>query len=508
MNTLQSSLCGVMRCHVICFFLCAIALFPATLSAQQLPAEQQVVLESAYDTSAKTNELIIATAENPPEQDSTAEGSDPAGAATFSNVLFGDAATTEKIFGGRGGYFHPYFSVEEKYTDNLFNINIDQVEVFLTSVSTGAWFSLPRLDGVPIKLATHNAAIGGARLSLSEKKSFDRFQAYLAGDLNYRSYSDYTDLNNFAWRLEGLYQQNLPAGISFRFIDRFSRDQDTFDRGSFLPQDFTVDGDNTHVSSPPSLVRSYYSNLAHLSTIVDLSGRFSTQLDFTSFYLSYDKEENNWLNRMDTRYSASIAYKYSPKTSFFVEYDYAVVTYDTEQTNDGSSSFFYTGINWKGSEKTSLMVKGGYQSKKYDSDLSEKVGAFTAEARLNYKITDKTSIAANLYKALEESNSLTNNGVDTIAAGLHYEQRFNYRVLGRVDFSYEQNNYQGFTRTAINDTIDNRKDMLFSVRPAVEYTFRDWLRCDLAYTFENRSSDVDIYDFTTQTITLSMNIAF
>lgn len=420
----------------------------------------------------------------------------------------GEEVTTEKMFGKRGGYFHPFFSLRGEWTDNLYNINIDQVESSMLLTSAGLWFGLPRVEEIPIHFATHNTAIGGARLSAHGSDTFERFQTYLFGGVDYKHYSQNSDLNIFLWRLEGMYQQNLPAGISVRFIDRFSRGRDAFDRGSFLPSDFSGEDENVVVSSTPSLIRKYYSNLADLNLATDMAGKLTTFFSIANFFLDYTDEDNSWLDRSDTRYTLTLAYKYSPKTSVFSQINYAVVEYDTENEKDGTSWSGYGGINWQGSTKTSLSVKAGYQERKFDAELLAGVGTFTTGLQLDYAVTDKTRISLDLYKALEESDSLLNTGMDTFAGSFHYEQQFNYRMLGRMDLIYEKNDYEQFTSTLNNDNIADREDIVFSVRPAIEYTLRDWLICDLAFIFENRNSNLNIFDYTTQTATISLDIAF
>lgn len=481
--------------YLIMHVACAFFFLPGTLFAQ------------GNGTSNILPEINLLPAQTEAGSTSPETSSNPAKNSTDSYVV-GEEVTTEKMFGRKGGYIHPYFNLQEEWTNNLYNINIDEIDNFRTAASAGVWFGFPRVDEAPINFSTHNSALGGTRLSLREDDSFNRTLLYLFGVVDYNMYSANSNLNHLSWRLEGLYQQNLPAGISLNIIDRLTRDQDAFDVGSFLPQDFTREEGNIYVSSTPSLIRKYYSNLANLSIVFNTPSKFSGELQLSNFLLNYDNEENNWLNRSDTRYSASVKFNYSQKTNFFITYDHVIITYDTATRSDGNSSFYTAGTTWKGSDKGSLLLQGGYQTKKYDTGIAEELTTFTTQMRLNYSITDKTKIHFDLYKALEETNSTIQSGMDTIAANFHYEQRFSYKFLGKIDFSYETNDYERLTNTIINDSIENRKDYSFMVRPALEYTIRDWMRIDLAYIFDNRNSSENIYDFTTQTITISLEITF
>ena len=417
--------------------------------------------------------------------------------------------TTEEMFGHRGGYLHPFLGIREEFTDNLYNIKVDKVENLLTILSPGIWLSAPRLKEVPVSLAPHNAAVGGIRYSVPGSGTFERYQTYLLGALDYKSYSANSDLDHTAWRVEGMYQQNLPVGLSLRLMDRYTRDQDRFDMGSFLRQDFTVEPGSISVSSTPSRIRPYYSNQAIVSANLNAGEHFSALVNYINFYLDYDEAVNAWLDRTDNSLGLSLSYNYSPKTSFFLEYDHALLGYATDTENDSQNTFYYGGVSWQGSEKTSLMVKAGYQLKEYDAAESDDAGTFAMEAQLNYLITDKSKIGLNLSKALEETDSLLNRGKDTLAGRLRYEQRITSRIQGYVELWYELNDYEGFDRAGIDYLpVEARQDKRYLVRPGLQYFFKDWLVGELSYAFEDRNSNDAFYDFTSQSVFLSLNTAF
>ncbi|HBI14604.1 MAG TPA: hypothetical protein DDY20_03670 [Desulfobulbaceae bacterium] len=417
--------------------------------------------------------------------------------------------STSDLFGPRGGYLHPFLGIREEYTDNVYNIDVDKVENFLTTVSTGAWLSAPRLKEVPASIAPHNAAVAGMRYSVPASGSFERFQTYLLGALDYKTYSTESDLDYTAWHLEGMYQQNLPAGISFRVRDRYTRDQDRFDIGSFQLQDFIVEPGGISVRSTPSQIRDYISNQAIFSTHLEFGERFSAMFNFINFFLDYEDDKDEWLDRTDNSLGLTLSYKYSPKTSFFIEYDRAVISYSADTPNDSQDSFFFGGINWQGSAKTSLIAKGGYQLKQYDIEDNEDSDTFTMEAQLNYLITDKTKIGFSLYRAMEETDSLRNRGMVSTAARLRYDQRISYRIQGGIELGFEENDYDGFDPTVpVFLPEEARLDTRYLVRPSLHYFFRDWLVGELSYTFEDRNSTDTYYDFTSNTFFFSINAAF
>ncbi len=390
----------------------------------------------------------------------------------------------------------------------MYNLNVDETDNFLTIISPGIWVGYPRTKEIIAGASPHNASAGGSRSPLSAGGAFNRFKAYLLGGMDHKIYSENSDLDATSWRIKGMFQYALPAGLSFRVSDQYLRERDKYDIGSFLPQDFTVDQGNLIVSSTPSRIRDYYSNRASLDVNLDMSERFNAGFNYTNFFLDYDDNINNWLNRSDNQFSGSVSFKYSPKTSYFVGYSQAFISYETDTSNDSEYANLYGGINWKGSAKTSLSASGGYQVKKYDNIDKEDHDSFMMNANLYYLLTDKTKISLGLDKSLEESDSLSSRGKDSIAATLTYSQEFTYRMNGYCNFRYQYNDYEGFNRED-NDLFasEARKDTLFKVKPGIRYQFRDWLMTELAYSFENNNSNNGFYDFTSQTIFLSLNAA-
>lgn len=491
-------------------------------SSPLFSAELTPKLPTALHSADEPDDIQTASADNTPEIISSPEKTNHTSgseAETPARMVTGEEATTQRIFGLRGGYFHPFLSLRGEWTDNLYNLNFDETENFQTTVTSGLWVSLPRTEKIPLKFNTRNSAVGGLRFSLPQDDSFERFRVYAGGLFDYKNNSADSELNYIAWRAEGMYQQNLPAGISFRFVDQFARDQDRIDIGSFSREDFRVDNENIFVASSPSGTRSYYSNLADFSIHSEMSHRFSTRFSYANFYLDYDGAENQWLDRVDNRFSASAIYRHSPKTNIFVEYDYTYITYNSDTYKDSDNEVIYLGMNWNGSSKSSLQAKAGYQQKQYSSSIQDdtgtyspsrqnNTGTFTTKIQFRYHITDKTNMSLSVYKALEETDSLNNQGRNTTAGSLDYTQQFTYKIHGSLNLSYEKSSYDEFTSIELNDRISGREDKRFTVRPSLRYIFRDWLMGEIAYTFENCDSSDNLYDYTSNSVLLSLNIAF
>ncbi len=392
-----------------------------------------------------------------------------------------------------GGYLHAFLTVGGEYTDNLFNVNVDEKNNFLTTITPGIWLSLPSRKEIPLTIAPNNTSPGGLQASLEDFTSFDRMNIYLLGGVTYKMYSEDSDLNDYDARLEGLFKYNLRGGFSIEAIDRFTRSQDRFDVGS----------------STAKNVRTYISNLAIANADWEITEKVRTKLSYSNFYLDYDDKEDEWLSRTDNTFALFGYYNYSVKTSLFLEYRYVDVAYDINANKDSDYQFIFGGFNWLTTDKTSLRFKLGYQERSFKNDaINDAVDnsdnadndGLALELALNYQFTEKSKLVFALNHSIEETDSYNSLDKQILAGDLRYELEFSEKFLGLCTLRYEHSEY---TMVVGSDRNEDR----YYFKPALQYLFQDWLMAELSYSYDTRHSSQDYYDYDTNTISLWINSA-
>lgn len=398
--------------------------------------------------------------------------------------------TASEAFGSAGGYIHPYLTIAGEYTDNLFNVDADEKTNFLTRISPGIWFALPRTKEVPITITPHNSAAGGLQYQMEEyaRDEFNRFNAYLLGGLDFEFYSEDSDLNTTNGRLEGLVRYNLKNGLSVQGLDRYSRDNDRFDIGSVNR----------------STQRKYDSNLLDLTADWEISERLRAKVNYGNFYLDYDEDLDSWLDRQDNGFDFFGYLNYTEKSSFFINYSYVDVAYDQDTLGprDNVQQFIYLGWDWASTEKTDLLVKLGYQAKNYDDNsvFTEDPDAFAFELQLEHDFTTKTKLLTIISRKMEETDSYVASGKTVLAGWIRLSHDFSDRLSALIDLKYENADYDQIIPIV-------REDDEYFVRPAVRYIFNDWFMAELAYSYDTRDSTDDLFDFDTNTLYLLLNFA-
>ena len=399
-----------------------------------------------------------------------------------------------ELFGSEGGgYFHPYITIAGEYTDNLFNVDSpNETENFLTTINPGIWMAIPSRKEVPLSVAPNNTSAGGLQQALDDFTTFDRMNIYLLGNLAYKMYSTDSELNDFDARLEGLFKYNLRTGLSFQVVDSFNRNQDRFD----------IENDDVEDK------RLYYSNLFVADADWEFTEKLRAKVEYSNFYLDYDEKDDEWLNRTDNGFSIYGYYKYSLKTSLFLQYQYIDVAYDVSTLKDATYDYIYGGFNWITTDKTALHFKLGYQQREYKNPIVDAAvesyedaenDSWTMQAALDYYFTTKTKLIISVNHSIEETDSFDALDKQVLAGNIHYEQEFKQNFIGLCDFRYENADYTQVRRE------QDRDDDRYMIRPALQYILQDWLMAEVSYTYDMRSSSDDYYDYKTNIISLSLN---
>ncbi|MCF6248811.1 MAG: hypothetical protein L3J69_15855, partial [Desulfobacula sp.] len=213
---------------------------------------------------------------------------------------------TADIFGKKGGRFHPFVMIEEIYTDNFFATNTDPKEEFTTNIAPGIWLAFPANRAKLLNIDTTTTSPGGLQLSRVKPEATRRYQSYFLYSPEFVLYSNNSKKNHTNQRAEALYQYNLNSGLSFDFIDLFNDKEEIAGNGVF------------------DTLYHYQDNLFDFITAYDSpSGKYKFQFTYSNYNLGYDDTDVAYRDRNDNSFGVSAFYRFWPKTSLFLEYNYS-----------------------------------------------------------------------------------------------------------------------------------------------------------------------------------------
>lgn len=399
----------------------------------------------------------------------------------------GQGRKAKEIFGRQSGYFHPYLSVSQLHSDNIYNTKDNPASDFYTIISPGLWLSIPGTRQKSFDISTSTMAPGGFTMSRDKIDSFRRYQAGLSYGADIVRYHDKTEENVTDHNVGGFFQLNLKGGLSIDLIDQYVRGHDP--RGT---------GDSNTLDK-------YKTNLFATDISYDVSEKFRLRASYSNFYVGYDDGEQNFRDRTDDSISAYIFYKFMPKTSFFVEYTFIDVDYDLTRFSDSEEDHVYGGLKWDVSKKTQGQIKAGYLSKDFDQAGFSDSDEFVLQLVANYQISPKTSLSLSGARRANETTIDQTNYTLSHNASLSYNQKLTNRISCNLGLAYTNDEYDG--AITVGGVRQERDDDIWSVSPGIQYAINDWLAADFAYTYSERDSNFDTYDYENNTVFIRLSAA-
>lgn len=397
-----------------------------------------------------------------------------------------DIEDDDNLFGMKKGYFHPSVSISLSSTENLYNVDEDKTSSWVFAISPSVWMSVPRRRKQPMALPTHNTSAGGLLLMLDDYVTSERYQFFLKTGFDYKQYSADEDLNDFTWAgIEGLAEYNFPGGLSLQLVDKFNRSQDRFEYGY---QDSSLD----HI---------FYSNNLIATADWAITEKLRIKGDLNLFWLRYDEEEFDYLERDDLFVDLYGYFNWTEKTSFFINYKPGFLAFDSYEEYDNEQTFLYGGVSWLSTEKLSFKFKIGHQSKQFTDDNStfKDYSGLALETQAGYRFSEKTNFGLLLTYKNDETDSLQAQDKQVTGATLRYSQSYTEKLKGSLRAMYE---YADYTELVEQE----RDEWRIVLEPGLQYAFRDWLGLGLVLKYDMRESTDDDFDYEATTILLKLDL--
>ena len=385
------------------------------------------------------------------------------------------------IFERRGGYFHPFLSIEGYYTDNVFNTKDDKKHDYIAILSPGIWITIPRIKQQLSAVETSPISPGGFKLSRIRPEYFRRVQTYLLYRADIEQFSKYSSENTINQIAEGLLQYNFKGGFSLELINQFVRSHDI--RGTGISRELDK----------------FRTNFFNALLTYDAGKRVSLRADYSHFLVNYEASRNDFRDHADSSVSGYVFYKILPKTKTFVQYRYIDVAYDDPILLNSKEHHFFGGLQWDITAKSRGHVKAGYGIKDMDDSETESKN-FILEVQMDHNFTPKTSLSFTASRKTNETNISTTDFMLSNSIGLKYRQKFTSRITGVVNFSYINDQYRG--DLTFGGVTKEREDDYYDAGVAFQYELIDWLKIDTGYRYSRRESSFSDFDYTNNTLLL------
>lgn len=337
------------------------------------------------------------------------------------------------------------FSVSEdfSYDDNIYLTDGDETDSFISATNVGAQYK---------------ANIPGSGLELSAN-----------GLVGYNAYTEDSSTNNF-WNAAGSVQlKNSWLNVGDNFI-------------------YTSDPANSALTERAERIQ----NIGYVSFKTSSEKKFGVGISADDVFDRYMKSEWSYLNRNRVNLGAQLYYNVSPKTNFFAEYTYSDISYQDNKENESTGNSVGLGVNGQLASKLSGTAKITYDMRDYDESIAgvdsynDLVGYYVA---LEWQPTARNTVRLSGQRRMEETLYGNNRYFADTLVSLYASQKIYDKWTASLTLSWEDMDY------AYEYQGEKRNDGVYTIRPEVDYQFKDWLSAGVWYQWRNRDSNTDGYDY-------------
>jgi hypothetical protein len=242
-----------------------------------------------------------------------------------------------------------------------------------------------------------------------------------------------------------------------------------------------------------ALAKLYYGTSASIGQLV--LGVDHNQQRYTNSNQDFRDYDQNKL-------TATFFYRMAPKTRLLLEastaeYDYVAGTQFVDQSSDDKS--YLAGVEWEATAITSGTFRVGYQQKDYADTRFSDIDGLSYFLDMLWKPNTYTTITIGASRSTSESAEQDVSGFISTGYSLALEHAFTPRTF--VSAAYEQDK-SDFSNA--QDRADKRK----SIKVGIAHSLRSWLDISLDYRHLERSSNDVFYDFSADTVELSLTTKF
>lgn len=364
-------------------------------------------------------------------------------------------------------WIYPIFSLEQEFDDNIYLTKTDKTADSLTTIFAGL--------GIEPKLSRHE------------------FMATYIADLNYfaKNTSQNTQNHNFTtsgtlnfnqWRVEA---DNL-----FRYFEDREGSEDT----ARIPR--------TKNSTDVKIIYAFNK--------LDLGLKYAYELeDYRSDAAigAYNGQALTYQDLDTNEHSGEVemAFKFWPKTSLLFSGVYGTLKHDTGKKSDSDYFDILTGLRGQFMSKGTIEGKVGYRSQNYEN-AAEDFSSIIFQASLIEKLSSKDTMTMKFVRTTNSTIYQQNAFYTSTTFSGIFAHVFSNRITGLVNGSYDHNQYD--TETTEGLTTDKRADDLLKAGLALKYQLPRWGTVNFAYTYSQKISNFDTYDYNNNLVTLGMEIEF
>ena len=198
------------------------------------------------------------------------------------------------------------------------------------------------------------------------------------------------------------------------------------------------------------------------------------------------------LDRNRVNVGAGVYYNVSEKTSLLAEYTYTALAYNSNENNNSRGGIVALGVEGQVAPKITGEAKATYNYRDYTHELTgydNYADLFGYNVALAWEPTTQNLIRLSGERTFEETVYTNNRYFVTTGVKLYASQKIMKKFTAGVTLGYENLSYDKAVAGI------ERSDDVYTVRPEVDYQFKEWLSAGVWYQYRKRASNAGADNF-------------
>ncbi len=311
---------------------------------------------------------------------------------------------------------------------------------------------------------------------------------YRVGFLNFARYST----NNYQdHRAGGVLRLVAPVGLEFTLDDRFTRS--TLERAQLVTRQ-----------------RPFHYNNLNARLGYAFADRWRAEARYTREDQAFDSSLDRYAEYSNNVYAGSLYYRFLPRVSGLVEYDYLIRNYVTSKTSNSSSNLAYLGLAFDPAGKLKGTLKAGYGWKSYDLHVPGRDNdprSWIMGAELVDDFDSRTSLTVNVIRTFADDFDTGNASfVDTLSSA-PLQHFFTGKIGGLAGVAYRVADYLDRQAEPGTGALKYRFDRIWTLQGGGFYNIRKWLQTRLEYQYQDKNSNFNEYSYIEHRVMLKLLFA-
>lgn len=243
---------------------------------------------------------------------------------------------------------------------------------------------------------------------------------------------------------------------------------------------------NNPLSSTPDRWRSTYGQGIVSYGAPGAQGR----VDFELGQLNRDYYNNRATTAINDRTvddaGATFYWRIAPKTSLLLQGKHSTIDYtNPASTMDSTENRLLAGVTWEATAKTTGIFKLGTVKKDFKDSTRQDMNGITWEGQITWSPLTYSHVNFLLSRTPVETTGLVGDFINKTTTGAQWTHDWSNQFSTQASASYMTDQYKGIART------DNTQFYGLTAT----YKMRRWLNFGADYSYTNRNSDNDNFDY-------------